>query len=315
MRVELVRAMGKRAFVQSLKPYRATKASGVRIFGLDTEYVPREGKASELLTWQLAGENRVVVHKRKKLNIASLYEESEKMLSEVEGEVIKTLVYVTYFSLAEIQFFDLTDWIISEFKGKYKLKQHFNGKVMSIIDLADWYPGRKLEEVAKMWGEKKAEYPIGEKVEAIAAGKLTRAELLADPKFMNYARRSIVPGEKVLYTILQPEIRARIVRLFGMSLFRTISTSHLVILTDRQLIIIKDENPGGWGDDSRYGGIWNYIPLDKIASVSLAEKGGNLLTLSIHLPQDDQIDTLFSVSNEQEVELFLNRLGTLISGK
>ena len=127
-------------------------------------------------------------------------------------------------------------------------------------------------------------------------------------KFMNYARRSIVPGEKVLYTILQPEIRARIVRLFGMSLFRTISTSHLVILTDRQLIIIKDENPGRWGDDSRYGGIWNYIPLGKIASVSLAEKGDDLLTLSIHLPQNDQIDSLFSVSNKQEVELFLNRL-------
>ena len=199
MRVELVRAMGKRAFVQSLKPYRATKASGVRIFGLDTEYIPREGKASELLTWQLAGEGKVVVHKRKKLNIASLYEESEKMLSltAVEGETVKMLVYVTYFSLAEIQFFDLTDWIISEFKGKYKLKQHFNGKVMSIIDLADWYPGRKLEEVAKMWGEKKAEYPIGEKVEAIAAGKLTRAELLADPKFMNYARHDAVITQRI----------------------------------------------------------------------------------------------------------------------
>jgi len=127
-------------------------------------------------------------------------------------------------------------------------------------------------------------------------------------KFMNYARRSIVPGEKVIHTILQPEIRAKILMLFGRSWFRTISTSHLVILTDRQLIIIKDENPGGWGDNTRYGGIWNYIPLDKIASVSLAEKGDNLLALSIHLPQNDQIDSLFSVSNKQEVELFLNRL-------
>lgn len=133
-------------------------------------------------------------------------------------------------------------------------------------------------------------------------------------KFMNYARRSIVPGEKVLHTILQPEIRAKILMLFGKSWFRTISTSHLVILTDRQLIIIKDENPGGGRDDTRYGGIWNYIPLDKITSVSLAEKGDNLLTLSIHLPQNDQIDSLFSVSNKQEVELFLNRLGTLIPG-
>ncbi len=133
-------------------------------------------------------------------------------------------------------------------------------------------------------------------------------------KFMNYARRSIVPGEKVLHTILQPEIRAKRLTLFGMSWFRTVSTSHLVILTDRQLIIIKDENPGGWGDDTRYGGIWNYIPLDKITSVSLAEKGDNLLALSIHLPQNDQIDSLFSASNKQEVELVLNQFETLRPG-
>ena len=197
MRAELVRAMGTRAFQQSLKPYRATRALGVRIFGLDTEYVPREGKASELLTWQLAGPGRVVVHKRKKLNIATLYEESAKMLVETEEDTVRTLVYVTYFSLAEIQFFDLTDWVISEFKGKYKLKQHYNGRVMSIIDLADWYPGRKLEEVAKMWGEQKVDYPIGEKVEAIVAGTLTKAELLADPGFMDYARHDAVITQRI----------------------------------------------------------------------------------------------------------------------
>jgi hypothetical protein len=198
VRNDLVRAMAKRAFVQSLRPYRATLSKGVRIFGLDTEYVPRMGKASELLTWQLAGEvegvSKVVVHQKKKLNLANLYTESRKM---GDDEDAKTLVYVTFFSLAEIQFFDLKEWVISEFKGKYKLKQHFNGKVMSIVDLADWFPNMKLEAVAKLWGEKKIEYPIGAKVEAIAAGTLTRGELLADPEFTAYAKHDAVVTQRI----------------------------------------------------------------------------------------------------------------------
>jgi hypothetical protein len=199
MRAELVNAMGKKAFIQSLRPYRATLAKGVRIFGLDTEYVPRMGEASELLTWQLAGlkgdSEKVVVHQKKKLSLASLYAESQKMCGEDEGS--KTLVYVTFFSLAEIQFFDLKEWVISEFKGKYKLKQHFNGKVMSIVDLADWFPNMKLEAVAKLWGEKKVEYPIGEKVEAIVAGTLTRGELLRDEEFLAYAKHDAVVTQRI----------------------------------------------------------------------------------------------------------------------
>ena len=133
-------------------------------------------------------------------------------------------------------------------------------------------------------------------------------------KFMNYARRSLVPGEKVIHTVLQPEIRARILTLFGRSLSRTISTAHLGILTDRELIMIRDEKSAWQGDKTRYGGVWNYIPVDKITSISLTPKNDDLLVLSIHLPQDDHIDSLFSVSNRPEVELVLNQFETLIRG-
>jgi hypothetical protein len=133
-------------------------------------------------------------------------------------------------------------------------------------------------------------------------------------KFMNYARRSLVPGEKVIHTVLQPEIRAKLLTLFGRSLSRTISTAHLGILTDRELIMIREEKGGGWDDKTRYGGIWNYVPLDKITSISLTPKNDDLLVLSIHLPQNDHLDSLFSVSNKQQVELFLNRLETLMPG-
>ena len=134
-------------------------------------------------------------------------------------------------------------------------------------------------------------------------------------KFMNYARRSILPGEKVLQTILQPAIRFQIFKMFDLPFSRTISTAHITILTDKELIIIQDEATKlRMGKNAEYGGIWKYIPLNRIASASLAQREDNLLALSIHLCADDRIETLFAASNEHELRLFLERLEGLLPG-
>jgi hypothetical protein len=132
---------------------------------------------------------------------------------------------------------------------------------------------------------------------------LSRANL----KLMNYARRSLLPDEKVVDIILQPEIRAEVLKLFGNSFFRTVCLAHLGILTDWELILIQEGTGKRWGGDIRYGGVWHYIPLDKITSISLTGPEDELLTMSVRLPGDDCLDSLFSVSNRQEVDGFLNR--------
>ena len=86
-------------------------------------------------------------------------------------------------------------------------------------------------------------------------------------KFMNYAKRSLLGGEKVIHFILQPEIRVSVLRIPGKTYYKTISPTHMNILTDRELIIIREEKPQRSAD--RYGGIWDFIPLNKIVSLSL----------------------------------------------
>jgi len=127
-------------------------------------------------------------------------------------------------------------------------------------------------------------------------------------KLMNYARRSLSLDEKVVRVILQSEIRDEVLRLFGNSFFRTVCLAHLSILTGRELILIQDGTGKRWGEDIRYGGVWNYIPLDKITSVSLTGPEDGLLTMFVRLPEGDSIDSLFSVSNKQEVDGFLSQL-------
>jgi hypothetical protein len=76
----------------------------------------------------------------------------------------------------------------------------------------------------------------------------------------------------------------------------------MTILTDRELILIREEEARNRED--RYGGVWDYIPLSKIVSLSLNARDSNLLGLSIQLQEDTGFELLFQTSAREE----LNRL-------
>ena len=134
-----------------------------------------------------------------------------------------------------------------------------------------------------------------------------------DYKFMNFGRRSILPGERVIATLLQPDIHAAMPALLA-RFAKLISPVHLSILTDQELILIKDDiNVRRIDKNMRHGGIWEYIPLNKIVSVSLAEKNARLLTLSINLPEGECVDSLFAVSKRSEVDAFVEQLKARIT--
>jgi hypothetical protein len=134
-------------------------------------------------------------------------------------------------------------------------------------------------------------------------------------KFMNYARRSILPGEQVIASLLQPEIQVKVLTLLNKTFYHTVSPAHLSILTDRELIIIK-EGLEKWTDNgTRYGGIWTYIPLNKIMAVALGERDNNTLALSIHLPENDEVSSIFAPANRSELEQFVGQLEKMRHGR
>ena len=79
--------------------------------------------------------------------------------------------------------------------------------------------------------------------------------------------------------------------------------AHMAILTDRELILFREKVWPGAID--RYGGIWDYIPRNKIQALSLKRKAGDLLELSIHLSHQRHLEILFQAALEAEVEQFL----------
>ena len=128
-------------------------------------------------------------------------------------------------------------------------------------------------------------------------------------KFMNFAKRSLLAGDRVIQAILQPEIRTRALTLLGKTLYRLVSPTHMCILTDRELITVREEDRRS--ADDKYGGIWNYIPLGKIVDLSLSQRDGHLFELSIQLPDGAPLGYLYQASAERELNELLDRFREL----
>ena len=79
----------------------------------------------------------------------------------------------------------------------------------------------------------------------------------------------------------------------------------MIILTDRELIVIQEEAIHMRED--RYGGIWEYIPLNKIKSLSVSGENDGLLELTIQLPDETSYKLLFQASAEEELNQLSDR--------
>ena len=133
-------------------------------------------------------------------------------------------------------------------------------------------------------------------------------------KFMNAARRSILAGESVLQSIMQPEIRKPVATLFGHSLLRTVYPTHICILTDKELILVREDHQKTWDRDIKHGSIQTFIPLGKIAGFAITEAPKNLLLLTLDIPNDAPVELLFVDSHRYEIDRLLDRLSQLTAG-
>ncbi|MBI5951354.1 MAG: hypothetical protein HY865_06835 [Chloroflexi bacterium] len=129
-------------------------------------------------------------------------------------------------------------------------------------------------------------------------------------KFMSYAQRSLLAGEKVLQFVLQPEIQTPLITLPGWTYYKILSPTHMSILTDRELIMIREDELKS-RDIGRYGGFWDYIPLNKIVALNLTHMDNNLLTLSIQLSENTRLGFLFEPSTKPELHQLLDHFDKL----
>jgi hypothetical protein len=119
---------------------------------------------------------------------------------------------------------------------------------------------------------------------------------------MNYARDSLVPGERVNQFIFQPKNCQNMFSLFGRNYYRTISQAHLVILTDSEVILIGDTENISDNKRSKYGGVRRYLPLRSLVSVTLEPTLNNLYSFRLQIAPQLNVARLFDATHLTEIE-------------
>ena len=130
-------------------------------------------------------------------------------------------------------------------------------------------------------------------------------------KFMNFARGSLVSGEKVIQSIYQPQKRQNVFTVLGHGFYRIIFQAHLTVLTDKEVILIGDVE--GMADKlkRKYGGVHCFIPLRSLTSVALEEQPNNLLRFTFIVSSGERVERLFDASHMQELINLKKALETL----
>jgi hypothetical protein len=109
----------------------------------------------------------------------------------------------------------------------------------------------------------------------------------------------------VLHTILQPEFRTNGQTILGKIGYRKISPALACILTDRELIVIRDFERER--SEEKYGGIWDYMRLDKIAALSLHEEANDGLALCVQLRENAGLEFHFQAVARPELQQLKDR--------
>jgi hypothetical protein len=93
----------------------------------------------------------------------------------------------------------------------------------------------------------------------------------------------------------------------------TLSLARVAILTDRELIIIQDDERSRKCRGFRYGGKWQYIALSHVSGVSLPDDAGELVRLCLTLsPGDRAMEVVFSASRKEQIAQLSDELEKLI---
>ncbi len=120
-------------------------------------------------------------------------------------------------------------------------------------------------------------------------------------KYMNYGRLSLFPGDAVRQIAYQPErCIAEGMNLLKHVVFRRYATSHLSVLTERELILIKENTPSRSAHTAVYGGVFTYIPQRKIHDITFTPNPEKACcTMEIALPKNIRLRSEFSLDNAE----------------
>ena len=140
--------------------------------------------------------------------------------------------------------------------------------------------------------------------------QMNRFDFLAHSnfKFMSYGQVSIQPGARVISVLFQPQIRNEILKFSKFFISRLIQPAHLIILTNGELIIIRDDDSQQWSRGDPHGAIWSIIPRARIRDCCLTSVEGGRLQLAAELSGGKILRVQIESTHRLELELLVGEM-------
>ena len=129
-----------------------------------------------------------------------------------------------------------------------------------------------------------------------------------DLKFFNYGTRGLLPGQRVLANAYQPGVKLS----FWKRASGRETEPHLVVLTEEELIIIKETAEKKKSTTQKYSGIWTHIPLIKINTIDLAPLDDSWGELTIKMEGQKDLTLHYQADHMEKAQHLIE---TLISQK
>jgi hypothetical protein len=139
------------------------------------------------------------------------------------------------------------------------------------------------------------------------ASELAKFDILKEDyyKFMNYSRRCLLADQTVSSFVMQPTVSEPLLVGWNRLFQKTVVPAHVSILTNSEYIDIHEEIKPWWHFGAKYGKIYRYVRRSQIRGMQVADQDDRLISLSLDLPGDEQLDVTFDTARRQDVEELL----------
>jgi hypothetical protein len=119
-------------------------------------------------------------------------------------------------------------------------------------------------------------------------------------KFVNYAETALRDGDVVELAIAQPEIADEGERWAWRR--KPKATARLLLLTDREVIVIGDDEDAARRTRTRHGGTWTYVPRSAVERTLIETRGDGLFGFELQLRCGDRVRGTFDAERRPLIE-------------
>ena len=128
----------------------------------------------------------------------------------------------------------------------------------------------------------------------------------ANFKYNAFVRECITNDTRIINSLWQPMLQKKILHIFGKTFYQNITLPHYFILTNRELIILWDDENSIENRGVRYGGIRRFIPYPLIFNMSAIKMEKPYCKFIIKLVSGEIIEQILIADLLEDIKQFIS---------